>query len=105
MQVRRAAETLDYCLDKLSSQNKNDLINSLKDPTQSIFMAAMHLLFLKNIDFPDVPADSMTDAQISITAERYNRGPDIDLDEIIGYPGDYGARILRNKSAIMEALK
>ena len=105
MQVRRAAETFGYDMDKLGGQNINDLITSLKNPVQNLFMAAAHLAYLRDIDYKGVNANSMTDQQISITAERYNRGPDIKIDRIYDYPNGYGARILANKSVIMEALK
>jgi len=105
MQVRVATETLGYNNSKLGHHQIDETIKSLEDPVQQIFISAIHLSFLRDIDFKGVSAIDMTDTQISITAERYNRGGAISIDSIINNPNGYGARILQNKSAILEALR
>jgi hypothetical protein len=105
MQVRVATETLRYNNSKLGLHQIDETIKSLEDPVQQIFISAIHLSHLRDIDFKGVSAAEMTDTQISITAERYNRGGAISMNSIINNPNGYGARILQNKSAILEALR
>ena len=105
MQVRVATETLRYNNSKLGLHQIDETIKSLEDPVQQIFISAIHLSHLRDIDFKGVSAIEMTDAQISITVERYNRGGAISMSSIINNPNGYGARILQNKSAILEALR
>lgn len=105
MQIQRAAETLEYDSQNLGKYEIEELIKSLDNLIQNIYLAAMHLAYLRDIDFNGVRASNMTDEQISITAERYNRGPDISYSYLKENPYDYGSRILENKAAIMEALR
>ena len=75
MQVRRAAETLGYEPEKLTSDQESMIIESLKDPRQNIFIAAKHLAELRDIDFIGRTASNMTKENIKVTATRYNRAP------------------------------
>jgi soluble lytic murein transglycosylase-like protein len=55
VQVRRAAEALGYDpSNDLSPSQRRMLIESLKDPTQNIFIAAKHLADLRDKDFKGV---------------------------------------------------
>jgi len=65
----------------------------------------MHLNDLRNIDYAGTSAEDMTVEQISLVAERYNRGPSENLDDIINYPNGYAARVIDNMEEIMEALQ
>jgi hypothetical protein len=104
MQVIVAAERLGYDFKRLGIHQINETIASLMDPVQQIFISAMHLSYLRDVDFRGVSATEMTDAQIFITAERYNRGAAISKDTIFNDPNGYGKRILINKADILEAL-
>lgn len=98
IQLRRALEMLGYD----SSTDKRDaVIESLKDPIQNIYMAADHLDYLRNIDYEGKAASDLTDDEIKIIASRYNLGPDIALNAIVT---EYGDRIYDNKEDILKAL-
>jgi hypothetical protein len=82
IQVRRAIETLGYESDSLDTEQEQMIIDSLKDPKQNIFIAAAHLADLRDIDFQGKSADQMGSEEIKLTATRYNRGPDLSLEDI-----------------------
>ncbi|MCP2261298.1 hypothetical protein LX15_005019 [Streptoalloteichus tenebrarius] len=76
IQVRRAAETLGYDPAHLSEEQRREVIASLVDPKQSVFVAAKHLAELKQAsDFALVEPDQMTQEQRRELAARYNGGP------------------------------
>ena len=100
IQVRRAIETLGY--DK-STDKRNVIIESLKDPVQNIYITALHLSQLCNIDYEDVDRESMTDEQIRDVASRYQIGPQADLEFIHANNG-YGEIVIANKDEILTAI-
>jgi len=102
-QIRRAAETLGYDPQTLTSDQEDLIVESLKDPETNIFIAAAHLAQLRDIDFPGVGADQMTEAQISVIATRFNRGPDLPL-ESIRQNLSYGQAILNRWDQLQEML-
>ena len=85
----------------MSSYNEKDIINSLEDPIQNIYVSAAHLNDLRNIDYKGKSADDLTDDEIKIIASRYNIGPDIRLDAVVT---QYGDRIYNNKDDILSSL-
>lgn len=105
MQVVVGAETLGYDVKSLNDHQVSDTISSLKNPIQNIYISAKHLSTLKDVDFSSVSAAEMSNDQIAITAERYNRGAGVDIADIKYGSNGYGSRILRFKNDIMEALK
>jgi hypothetical protein len=63
-----------YCF----SQRK-EVLDSLNDPSQSIFVAAKHLSDLRNIDTPGKAGKDLTTEDIQVIGARYNQGPDKSL--------------------------
>lgn len=98
IQVRRALEMLGY---DASTDQRNVVIDSLKDPIQNIYLAACHLDVLRNVDYKGKSKNDLTDDEIKIIASRYNLGPDIALNSIVT---EYGDRIYANKDDILKAL-
>jgi len=82
MQLRRAAETLGYEPERLTSDQEAQIRASLTDHRQSVFIAARHLAELRDIDFRGRDETSMTQDEIKVTATRFNRGPDLSLARI-----------------------
>lgn len=82
IQVRRTAEELGYDVKNMSSDERSALIASLKNPIQNIYIAAKHLSTLRKIDFASKPTTQLTADDIKVIATRYNRGPDLSLEQI-----------------------
>jgi hypothetical protein len=82
MQPRRAAESLGYDPKALTEGQHEEIIKTLEDPSQSIFLAAKHLSDLRNVDFKGTAGSVLTLEQIEIIGARYNRGPTLPLGEI-----------------------
>jgi len=82
IQVRRAAETLGYDPTKLVGDQESLIIGSLGNARQNIFVAASHLADLRDVDFPNLSANSMTIGQMRVTATRFNRGPSLTIEQI-----------------------
>lgn len=102
VQVRRAAESLGYDPSKLSEQQRNEIVASLKNPKENIFIAAQHISDLKkSSSFALADPATMTAEQGKELAARYNGGPNWQGDHAQGYARDYAAH--RGKAA--EALK
>jgi len=104
IQVRRAAESLGYDLEKEEGEKREKLeeviIAALKDPKQNIFIAAKHLSDLRDLDFSGKKANEMTIEDIEITGRRYNRGPDLSLEKIKDNL-NYGKAISRRKQDLI----
>lgn len=98
IQVRRAIEMLGYDKD---TNKRNEIIKSLKDPIQNIYMTACHLDVLRNIDFAGKSANELTEDENKIIASRYNIGPEPRIDQILT---QYGQDIYDNKDDILDAL-
>jgi hypothetical protein len=94
VQVRTAAITLGYDYDSLTQVQKDDIIQTLKDPVQAIFVSALHLSQLRDYDYPLTAGNELTEEQIVVIASRYNRGKSETKEEIVN---DYGNRILDMK--------
>lgn len=102
VQVRRAAESLGYDPSKLSEQQRNEIVASLKNPRENIFIAAKHVSDLKKSStFALVDPEAMTADQGQELAARYNGGPNWQGDDARNYAREYAAS--RDKAA--EALK
>jgi soluble lytic murein transglycosylase-like protein len=76
VQLRRGAEVLGYDPVTLIEPQRAEVRSALKDPAQSVFIAAMHLAILKaQSAFADVPVQDLTVGQYQELAARYNGGP------------------------------
>lgn len=104
LQVRRVAEMYGYNPDNLTSHQAKEIINDLKDPVKSTYIAAAHLSDLKDIDYADIPPEDMDDDMIRDVATRYNRGPDLSLDEI-HQNTSYGNSIFKHEKEIDDAME
>ncbi len=104
MQVRRAAETLGYDPNNLTGSQRGDVLESLRDPRQNIFLAAAHLAQLRDIDFPGQGASELSTEEIRATATRFNRGPDLSLDQI-RQNTSYGDVIIDRRERLLELLR
>lgn len=103
IQLRRAAEELGYDLEAINHLQVNQIIESLRDPQQNLFIVGRHLDRLRNVDFPGKPASLMSDEDVRITASRYVRGPDVPLESL--EEEAYGKRILNRKEQILGLLE
>ncbi len=100
IQVRRAADMLGY--NSYVGKEADSVINSLKNPIEGIYLSAMRLSELRDVDFSGKSAEQLTDAEIQIIASRYNVGPDVDYETAEN--AGYGKSILNHKEEINEAL-
>lgn len=76
MQLRRAAESLDF-YGKLDGYLEQQMIFLLQDDRTALVLCGTHLHNLKEIDFPDKRADQMTLEAMKTLIGRYNQGPDV----------------------------
>ena len=104
IQLRRAAEAMGYDPGKLSGDQQDMIKASLQEPRENIFVAAKHLADLRDIDFPGKKASSMTLDDITVTASRFNRGPDLSLQDIEKNMS-YGSFIVKRADKLREILK
>jgi len=105
MQIRVAAEILDYPTpNHLCKEEVYAIIDSLKVPEIGLFMCAKHLLNLKNVDFPHLTLEQLTNEHIRIISTRYNRGAARPLEDIQNGDTSYPDRIMANELAIVNAL-
>lgn len=99
MQIRTAAEILDYDSENLSTAQEVEIITKLSDPASSIDLAARYLDRLRN----NMPQDLSDDELFVAIATQYNRG-DLTLEQVWDNPG-YGQSILNlrdNTRALLE---
>ena len=87
----------------MTSKLKNEIIKSIKDPVENIYISAKHISDLRDMQYPEKSADDFSEEEIRILATRYNRGPDISLDKIKENTL-YGDRVLENRDMIEAAL-
>jgi hypothetical protein len=80
IQLRRAAQTMGVDFDGLSENDKDRLVDCLQVDENDLAIVARHLWQLKQIDFADQSKIGVD--EIRIIGARYNRGPDLSLDEI-----------------------
>lgn len=103
IQVRRAAETLGYDINDMSNSEIKSMIDKLENPVTNIYIAAAHVSDLRDIDYRGIDAADLSKEEIIVIATRYNRGPDLSLDEI-NNDTSYGNAIYRHKDSISSAL-
>ena len=84
MQLRRAAEALDY-YGKLDYDLEKELINVLNNDKTALILVARHLVDLKNIDFPNKKGTDLTYEEMAVVVGRYNIGPDVSAERAIRY--------------------
>lgn len=104
IQVRRAWESLGYEKEEVSDELRSEIIDSLKDPVENIYISSKHISDLRDMQYPDKTGEELTEDEIRVIATRYNRGPDLSLEEIMKNTS-YGNQILENKTDIENALK
>jgi hypothetical protein len=89
MQVRRGCETLGY---ECSAGEQSEVIRSLENPIEGIYMAAAHLRDIQNVDYAGRSPASLTMEDIQIIAARYNLGPNASRESALS--SVYGADIV-----------
>ena len=106
MQLRRAFETLGY--EDPTPEQREEVIRTLQNSVENIFIAAQHLSDLRNIDLRGiVDSNNFTEDDIILLGARYNIGSTVTLDWIREDTSrsDVGIRILQNRDYIMRALE
>jgi hypothetical protein len=99
IQVRRAAETLGYDPETMTDDQRDEVVNSLQDPKQNIFIAAKHIADLKQeTDFKD--AETMTSEQYQELAARYNGGPYWQSSDAQGYGRAFTSKLPQAREAL-----
>lgn len=102
IQLRRAAETLGFDSNSLSSEKFEELGRCLESNEGfNIDIVSQHLAQLKRLDFPDTGVNE--DTIIRITGTRYNRGPNLSRAEIERNTA-YGDFILGRKTVLVRLL-
>jgi hypothetical protein len=81
IQLRRAAEAIGIEFKDLSEHDKARLVACLQNADSDLAIVARHLWQLKQIDFPNQAA--LGPYEIRIVGARYNRGPDLTLQQIL----------------------
>lgn len=104
IQIRRAKESLGYSYN-ISTKQEEEIIKSLKNPKEAIFICAKHLKDLKQIDFKNKPFNKLSNYELSIIATRYNAGPGDTRERLAQKGFGYGQNILDNFKNISELLK
>ena len=99
IQVRRAAETLGYDPATMSQAQRMEVVESLNDPKQNIFIAASHLSDLKQ-ESGFSANENLTPDQYRELAARYNGGPYWEGKAAQGY----GDGFMRNLPKAQQAL-
>ncbi|MBA4493749.1 transglycosylase SLT domain-containing protein [Paenactinomyces guangxiensis] len=107
IQVETAAKALGYDYSKLSNNQRAEIIDSLKDPKQSIFIAAKVLSDWRDHDFPGVKGSELTVEQIEMLGARYNAGPNVKGGNEFesGPGGSYGKYISGRINDLRQMLK
>ena len=86
IQTRRAAEVLGYDPQHLTQGQRDQVVASLNDPTQNLYIAAAYLRSLKeHSSAADVPPGQLTAVQYQEIAARYNGGPYWQSTDAQGY--------------------
>ena len=67
--------------EKLSDADKSALVDCLQNADNDLAIVAKHLWQLKEIDYPGKTV--LGKDEIRVIASRYNRGPDLTLDEVL----------------------
>lgn len=102
IQLRRAAETLGFDPNSLSSENFEELSRCLESNERfNIDIVSQHLAQLKRLDFSNTEVNE--DTIIRITGTRYNRGPNLSGREIERNTA-YGDFILGRKRVLVRLL-
>lgn len=102
MQLRRAAESLDY-YGEIEQAMEKELIKLLNDEKTAIILVARHLEDLKNYDFKNVSINKLTDDEIAIVVGRCNMGYSPSKETVLN--GAYAKDFLQNKTKIESYLK
>ncbi len=103
IQIRRAAQELGYNPDNLTDSQMASIIVFLKNTKINIELVAKHLASLRKIDFPKNTSSHMSDDELKVVATRYNRGPDITLEQVLENTS-YGDNILSRRNRIQSLL-
>lgn len=101
IQLGRAGKELGY--ESINKTDRDAIQESLLDPVIGIYIAAIHVKRLKNVDFKNTPVDKLTQADIEIIASRYNRGLELSKENI-KKDTSYGRSIYKHQKEINNAL-
>jgi hypothetical protein len=82
IQLRTAAATMHLKLEKMSANERNDLIHKLETNAFNLDVVALHLRDLILHDFPGVDTRNLTQEQVQIAGARYNRGAGLSIESI-----------------------
>lgn len=101
MQLRRAAESLDY-YGKLDYDLEKELINVLNNDKTALILVARHLVDLKNIDFSNKKGTDLTYEEMAVVVGRYNVGPNVSKERAgsCGYAQRFRSMIFKLQSWI-----
>lgn len=101
MQLRRAAESLDY-YGKLDYDLEKELINVLNNDKTALILVARHLVDLKNIDFSNKKGTDLTYEEMAVVVDRYNVGPNVSKERAgsCGYAQRFRSMIFKLQSWI-----
>jgi hypothetical protein len=76
MQVRRAADTLGYDAAALTEPQRTEIMNSMRDAREQIFIATKYVADLKQAaGYGLIDPTALTNAQLAEIAVRYSKGP------------------------------
>jgi hypothetical protein len=101
VQTRRAAEVLGYDPEHLTDGQREQIVASLKDPNQNIFIAAAYLKSLKDDSSAAYTAfDELTPEQYQELAARYNGGPYWRSEAAQVYGRDYMSKLDDARAAL-----
>ncbi|MCP4504235.1 MAG: hypothetical protein GY822_30305, partial [Deltaproteobacteria bacterium] len=107
VQVRRALETLGY-LDSVMSEDytpaENEVINSLNNRAEGIFIMAAHLRDLADKVDPKLSSKNFSLEQIRRVSIMYNRGPEASEAYIKRDPAGYGESVSSRTADTKKAL-
>jgi hypothetical protein len=93
MQIRRAADTLGYDATALTEPQRTEILNSMRDAREQVFIATKHLADLKQAaGYGLIDPTALTDDQLREIAVRYSKGP-YWQDHLTGMGGVYGGHL------------
>lgn len=105
MQLRRAAPYLgiDADYNDLTLDEMTTIIGELRSDAKNLELVCKHLVDLCKVDYKGINPLTFNDEQISVVCTRYNRGPNLSLDQIKKNT-QYGNDIIRLKSLILSLI-
>jgi hypothetical protein len=107
IQIYRAAQELGYDPENLSPISQRLIIWSLTDPQQNLFLVALHLRRLKDIDVPEKTGIQLSDDDARLIGARFNRGAELSRHALfnLGQKLSYGDALVRRRERSVSLLK